>query len=383
MFSRRFLSTLAAVALVLAVACGGEGTAATAMPTDSSSATPAPSAGNEPRSALNPADYANGGEIAHLVDGLGPERSFPSELLSTSEPLSQDEGATAWKGFLDGTRVFQVASGKVREVRDFCGRVATYRYSPDQLDGGNWFIGNHLPWSVEFAGFDQWNKPRLVRTDDLLDRGRLLSRGWGAIQGFTLFPAAGDDFPSLEGSGFGRVDLRVFEIPDCVEIQPIRQFSTGQWEILDLVEWKNIADFIDHEAPQLEKEAVLDGWKQELGDNLVFNNIQGTPSLFVCADGTGINVGRYGSIYDYGTPFTWRLEDARDVAKNAVFFIMALDRYGGRSLSEQGFLLDVESQLDPYYGFIGVANPDCSIEQGMEYLSSIDDPDLERQLQSP
>ncbi len=378
----RILVPLAALAM-LAVACGSEGTAATAMPTDSLTATIAPSPWNEPRSLLSPADYANGGEIAHLVDGLGPERAFPSELLSTSEPLSQDEGAAAWKGFLDGGRVFQVASGKVREVRDFCGRVATYRYSPDHIEGGNWFIGEHVPWSVEFAGFDQWNKPRLVRTDNLEERQRLLSRGWGAITGFTLFPPAGDDLPSLEGGGFGRVDLRVFEIPDCIEIQPLRQFTTGQWEVLDLGEWKNIADFIDPEAPQLDEEAVLDGWEKALGDNLVYMNIQGIPSLFVCADGTGIVVARYGSKELYGRSFTWRLEDARDVAKNAVFVITEMDLYASGSIIDQNYFLDVESQLDPYYGFIAVASPDCSIDQGMEYLETVEAPDLGRQLQSP
>ena len=181
--------------------------------------------------------------------------------------------------------------------------------------------------------------------------------------------------PSLEGSGFARVELRVFEFPDCVEIQPLLQLTTGQWEVLALGVWKNIADFIDPEAPQLDEEAVLDGWKQALGDNLVFNNIQGIPSLFICADGTGILVDRQGSKELYGRSFTWRLEDARHIAKNAVFAITEIDFYGTGSSYDQNYFLDVESQLDPYYGFIGVADSDCSIEQGMEYLETVEVPD--------
>ena len=109
---------------------------------------------------------------------------------------------------------------------------------------------------------------------------------------------------------------------------------------------------------------------------MVFYNLQGTPSLVLCADGTGVAVGRYGAKNLYGGTFTWGLEDARHIAKNAVFFIAEIDIYGGRVPVELSYFLDVEAQVGPYVGrLIGMANPDCSIEQGLAYLETVEVPE--------
>ncbi len=369
-------------ALAVLAACGSdEGLAALPAATPvPSTPTPEPPPTVAPPPAFNLADYRKGDQVTHLMEGLGSERAFPAELLESAPPLPKEEAAALWRQFLSGTRVVEVKIGEVWDVTDYCDRTGTLQFSPNKENGGNWFIGMHIVWDVAPTEYAEWNEPRLVWPNPTgADRANFVLRSdfSGVKGGGKLLPPGEGGRPRLSSGDFGEVELVVYDHPQCVEITPLREFSAAQYDLLGFGEFSLISEVIKPEDPQLPRDELLRTWMEFVTDITVFLNLQGTPWAQMCGgaprgefSGEGINISRYEWKFLYGSRYTWHLTDARQVAKNAIWLFVTFE-----DNTQWQYLIDIERDLDPYIAFLPVKNPDCSIEQGLAYLETVEVPD--------
>ncbi len=369
----RILVPLAALAML--VACGSdEGLSALPAATpEPATPTPEPLPTVAPPPPFNLTDYRKGDQVADLIEGLGAERTFPAELLESAPPLPKEEAAALWNQFLSGTRVVELKIGEVWSVTDYCDRTGTLQFSPNKTNGGNWFIGQHIVWDVKPTELAEWNEPRLVWPNPFgKDRANFVLRSdySGVEGGGKLLPPGDGGRPRTTSGAHGEVEMVVFDHPPCVETTPLREFSAAQFDLLGLGGFNLITEKIKPEDPQLGRDELLRTWQDHLTDITVFMNLNSLPWALFCAGGVGINVGRHDWKFRYGKPFDWRIEDASQVAKNAIWGYMT---YEHNEIVR--FLIDVEADLDPYISFLAVKNPDCSIEEGLAYLETVAVPD--------
>ena len=357
--------------LVVFIACGSdEGLAALPTLTPEPTTQPLPTVAPPPPLILT--DYRKSDQVVDLIEGLGSERAFPPELLPSAPPLPKEEAAALWNQFLSGTRVVELKIGEVWDITDYCERTGTLQFSPNRGNGGNWFIGMHIVWDVKPTEFAEWNEPRLVWPNPTgLDRANFVLRSdySGTEGGGKLLPP-GEGGRPRKISGSSEVELAVFDHPECVEITPLREFSATQFELLGIGEFNLITEVIQPDDPQLSRDELLRIWRDHITDTTTFLNLNGTPWALFCAGGKGINVSRYDWKFRYGNPFDWRIEDARQVAKNAIWIYLTYEHN-----DREQFLVDVELALDPYISFLPVKNPGCSREEGLAYLETVEVPD--------
>jgi hypothetical protein len=232
-------------------------------------------------------------------------------------------------------------------------------------------VGEHSTWRVAHTEFTDWNTPRLVEPNPGGgNRYSFLSRNYSGIGGAWLIPP--EDGAGPRSKSGSESDLRVFDHPGCVEITPATEISASQWALLFPTGVSpRIDEIIPIDSPQLAAADVVKAWESVTSDVVLFYNLNKTPHTFFCADGTGIEIGRYFSRENYGKSFRWHFEDARQVVKNAAW--LKID-YDDSNLSSRQILTDIEAMVDPYSQIIGLASEDCSIETGVAYLESIDLP---------
>ena len=133
MLGRRFPFVLALCALLIVASCSEDSLpAATAVVTSTAqSDTPQPDptampaedavpllAWNPPPS-LDLVQYVNGDQITHPMDGIGPERAFPRELMNGAPELPKAKAVKLWTNLLMKSRVVRTKLNLIVEVVDY------------------------------------------------------------------------------------------------------------------------------------------------------------------------------------------------------------------------------------------------------------------------
>ena len=71
------------------------------------------------------------------------------------------------------------------------------------------------------------------------------ARGLDGVNGGVLNPPEADGLPTLVASLGKGGNMRVFDHPDCEEVIPLTDFSSGQWEVLKS-DWDQIGLTLRH-----------------------------------------------------------------------------------------------------------------------------------------
>ena len=171
MRSRRFLSTLVAVALVLVVACGSDDVPlATVVPATAPAvvapfvaetfvpATPVPPALFVPPTVESVSDVS--ATEAGLL-GLGQQRIFPAALFTDSERLSRDEVIALWVEFLGDGRVI---NSQNTNMVDFCSDGSGHVISITTIFGLENMSDQSFSWEVLASVGGRWNEGHLRMT---------------------------------------------------------------------------------------------------------------------------------------------------------------------------------------------------------------------------
>lgn len=262
MFQRRFLSALFAALLILVFACGGDD--APAVPTVVPAATPVPLPTVVPPPPFSASDYTNGDEVKQLLNGLGPERSFPPELMDGAPVLANNEAAGLWEGFLMNTRTIEVKRdlvlgiGRITSVSDNCGGTGEFNtftilYSPP--DG--YYEGASGIWDAIHDEFSLWNRPRWMNPTGAQEWRVFVSRGLAAVTGPTLSPPASDGIATVAGGLEGVRELRVFDHPECEEVEPAQSLAPDVWQLLGYDSIRPLPPELSADAPQMSPEDVV------------------------------------------------------------------------------------------------------------------------------
>ena len=135
--------------LLLAVACGSEGGAETALTATSVPPTSTPYVSPTSTPVVDVSSL-----VGRELLGLARLREFPVELNSESPPLDREEAAEIARVFLSNTRV----AGRVH-LDDYCsdgsGQILIHGFNAD-------FDGALFQWEVLPNPAGRWNQPRVL-----------------------------------------------------------------------------------------------------------------------------------------------------------------------------------------------------------------------------
>ncbi len=391
----RLLAVLAMLSLI-AAACSSEepsvepaDTGAGASPTETATPpetgqdspaaapatpTPAPAATSTPLPTLplppfDLADYANGDEIAEFMEGLGEERPFPAELYAGAPELPEEEVTRLVSEFLADSRVVYVLKRfrdtNVDLIVDYCDNelsVVIY-LRPDKPRSVGEFTGAVNPWSVEHTEITEWNRP-YIAGDPFVSRLVYFTRGWDGVGAPIIRESDGPGLARISGDNEGHV--RVFSNPDCSDPQVLTEADPLVWNLLNVGEAFEWPEELEPASPQLDPETVERTWKEAFRNVLVFDNLNGFPSEYVCGD-RGVVVGRW-DIGILGEPYTFTLEDASDVYPNSAIFYRHFDN-ADLGIGQVLTLLPEEDQF--FQQIFAVELTDCSIEEGVALAENV------------
>jgi hypothetical protein len=145
--------------------------------------------------------------------------------------------------------------------------------------------------------------------------------------------------------------------------------SADQWAILGLGSANLVPERLRPDQPQLPDDEVVRLAEDFLGDSISFFNMAGVPDSFWCSDGTGVGVNPWddptGTV---GHPFTWKIRAGTEVAPNGFWILSKHPDFPERG--ERLQFLDLSFRDDPIRTIVSVDNPDCSVEQALEYYES-------------
>ena len=99
-----------------------------------------------------------------------------------------------------------------------------------------------------------------------------------------------------------------------------------------------------------------------------FANMNSHPWINFCEDNRGVWIGKYVREELLGKTFTWKLTDAREFGKNVVRLSYFPD---DPFIGSDPEYLHPELAHPLYDGIIVFDNPDCSIEEGIEFAKTV------------
>lgn len=340
-------------------------------------------------------DHENGDDVAHLLSGVGPEKTFPPELLDSAPVLSHEEAARKWQQFLLNTRIFRLDDRGVNEVQDHCGGeglspTSTLKYIRDL----GWVAESKYRWDVEPQVESAWNRPVF---------------SFGPVRDTVNPPESG--IPISVDRNFrgarSQLTLRIFSHSDCEEIIPITIFTAAQLDLIGATALgagalRSFPRELLPDSPQLEEGELFRVYREFFDRVVIIDNFTALPVTYSCGDDSAMVLNQYGGPGRLGRiEYGW-WEDAREVYKNAIRIRHA---FLGRDPSLAGGLLgepveidhdgdgttitliptfdeisNPSQRLDPYAAYSTYdVGEDCSYEKGLEYVEKlIRDKELEK-----
>jgi hypothetical protein len=153
---------------------------------------------------------------------------------------------------------------------------------------------------------------------------------------------------------------------------PVAQFTATQWSLLgvDGLEPKSLPEEFEPGKPQLPAEDVLHLWREWNTGILRFDNLTGFPAYISCDGVEGVILQRYDERKNFGRVNRVTIEDAREVAPNAIFvYLDWLDTAGDDRDGPRVLVPDLS--VEPYSGLIDFHAPeDCSLDMADAYVAS-------------
>lgn len=318
-------------------------------------------------------EYVNGDEITTLLLEAGRQRGFPESLLSTSTQVPEDEARSLAFQFLADSRILFVStdpetqSKTVEFVTDYCDNQTTINrypfgsYVDRSISPFPYLEGEIQPWNVRHGKSTNWNEPYVGITQ--VNQHVRISEG---IDGLGL--------PQIVNSSEGRQvnigrQIFVFDLPCCVDPTPILAIGSKEWDLLGLSQMHEVAAGTLVTDPQMEPSERIRVANENFSNLATFNNLNGWPELYFCDDHRGLEL-------HPGSPglrdvFVWSIEDASDVATNAIWIVYAYEN--SDFVRRQLLANDEELINDPVRGVVAADMTECSIEQGIEYVNTFYD----------
>lgn len=320
--------------------------------------------------AIDLADYVNGDDISEFVDQVGDEKPFPVALMDGQPELSREDAASLVAEYFADTRVVFFKEGlrdtSVQRIMDFCDNgVAINLFSGAGLVGRNDIAGRLRGWGVGHGEFSEWNTPFLTTlgADETIS---FIALGYDGVRGIPRFNPAGENTFTRIGSN-PRDFVRVFDYQDCPDPLPILELPQQAWELLGVGEYIQFPDDLLYTSPQLERDELVSRFEDWFTNLVSFENLSGIPIVQYCADRRGVILSPYNP--NFGRVFEWRITDSSHSWPNMITIEYDFRSGGFETLGGELFFLGPDG--NNFRPIAAASNPECSVEEGIEYAESI------------
>lgn len=384
------LSLLIIGLMAAAVACGSSPGAvesddqagAAPSPTTASSATSTPAPETtasvddeaptvEPPPPFDPGDYSNGEKARPFIEAVGEERIFPSELMHGQPELPDNLSAALATEFLNDSRVVYFLRGlrdtSIQRIVDYCDNSVLINIFADGLVNIREIPGRLFTWRIAHSDSTAWNTPFIAALGAEQSLS-FLALGVDGVRGTSrLNPPGTNGFPRIGANPLEFV--RVFDNPGCPDPQPLLTLPSVAWDILGVGEYISFPEEIIYTSPRLEPGVLVDKFDQWFTNLVSFENLTGLPIVQYCSDHRGVNLFPFHS--KFGKEFEWRIVDASHLWPNAIWIRYENYKDGVTPDSQELFFLGPDGET--FRPIAAASNPECSIEEGLEYVETIRD----------